>query len=164
MQIQINWLPQKPTDLDLHCLQRQGISGLSRTRATYSAETAGMSSILGHTSWFLSDPHINFQKSWNGLNAPGETYQRFLQGVGIRNTWKLGGTCIRLSYIMVRMHVWCNNARVWVSALSHVHAQNHGITDLSHLHAMHVDHLHREIFHAYLFVHVSHGVLHSVRQ
>ena len=26
-------LLQKPTDLDLHCLQRQGISGLSRTRA-----------------------------------------------------------------------------------------------------------------------------------
>ena len=23
---------QKPTDLDLHCLQRQGISGFSRTR------------------------------------------------------------------------------------------------------------------------------------
>ena len=32
MQIQISWLLQKPTDLDLHCLQRQGISGLSRTR------------------------------------------------------------------------------------------------------------------------------------
>ena len=30
MQIQISWLLQKPTDLDLHCLQRQGISGLSR--------------------------------------------------------------------------------------------------------------------------------------
>ena len=30
--------------------------------------------------------------------------------------------------------------------LSHVHAQNHGITDLSHF--MHVDHLYREIFHA----------------
>ena len=28
VQIQISWL----TDLDLHCLQRQGISGLSRTR------------------------------------------------------------------------------------------------------------------------------------
>ena len=27
MQIQISWLLQKPTDLDLHCLQRQGISG-----------------------------------------------------------------------------------------------------------------------------------------
>ena len=25
-------LKKKPTDLDLHCLQRQGISGLSRTR------------------------------------------------------------------------------------------------------------------------------------
>ena len=32
VQIQISWLLQKPTDLDLHCLQKQGISGLSRTR------------------------------------------------------------------------------------------------------------------------------------
>ena len=32
MQIQISWLLQKPSDLDLHCLQRQGISGFSRTR------------------------------------------------------------------------------------------------------------------------------------
>ena len=27
-----SWLLQKPTDLDLHCLQRQDISGFSRTR------------------------------------------------------------------------------------------------------------------------------------
>ena len=32
VQIQISWLLQKPTDLDQHCLQRQGISGFSRTR------------------------------------------------------------------------------------------------------------------------------------
>ena len=32
MQIQISWLLQKPTDLDLHYLQMQGISGFSRTR------------------------------------------------------------------------------------------------------------------------------------
>ena len=32
VQIQISWPLQKPTDLDLHCLQRQGISGFSRTR------------------------------------------------------------------------------------------------------------------------------------
>ena len=32
MQIQVSWLLQKPTDLDLHCLQRQDISGFSRTR------------------------------------------------------------------------------------------------------------------------------------
>ena len=32
MQIQISWLLQKPTDLDLHCLQRQSISGFRRTR------------------------------------------------------------------------------------------------------------------------------------
>ena len=29
---QISWLLQKPTDLDLHCLHRQGISRFSRTR------------------------------------------------------------------------------------------------------------------------------------
>ena len=34
MQTQISWLLQKPADLDLHCLQRQGISGFSRTRVT----------------------------------------------------------------------------------------------------------------------------------
>ena len=33
VQIQISWLLlQKPSDLDLHCLQRQDISGFSRTR------------------------------------------------------------------------------------------------------------------------------------
>ena len=32
VQIQISWLLWKPTDLDLLCLQRQGISGFSRTR------------------------------------------------------------------------------------------------------------------------------------
>ena len=32
VQIQISWLLQKPTDLDLHCLQMQGISWFSRTR------------------------------------------------------------------------------------------------------------------------------------
>ena len=32
MQIQISWLLQKLTDLDLHCLPTQGISRFSRTR------------------------------------------------------------------------------------------------------------------------------------
>ena len=36
MQTQISWLLQKPTDLDLHCSQRQGISGFSRTRVKIS--------------------------------------------------------------------------------------------------------------------------------
>ena len=30
MQIQISWLLEKPTDLDLHCLQKHGISGSAR--------------------------------------------------------------------------------------------------------------------------------------
>ena len=32
MQVQISWLLKKPTDLDLHCLQRQDISRINRTR------------------------------------------------------------------------------------------------------------------------------------
>ena len=39
MQIQISWLLQKPTDLDLHCLQRQGISRFSRTRVNLFSMT-----------------------------------------------------------------------------------------------------------------------------
>ena len=43
MQIQISWLLQKPTDLDLHCLQKQDISGFSRTwvkcRVAYKVST-----------------------------------------------------------------------------------------------------------------------------
>ena len=35
VQIQINWLLQKPTDLDLHCFQRQGISRF-RVQGQYS--------------------------------------------------------------------------------------------------------------------------------
>ena len=35
VQIQISWLLQKPTDLDLYCLQRQGISRFSRIRDNY---------------------------------------------------------------------------------------------------------------------------------
>ena len=35
VQIQISWLLQKPTDLALHCLQRQDISGTSRTRVKF---------------------------------------------------------------------------------------------------------------------------------
>ena len=38
MQIQISWL-KKPTDLDLHSLQRQSISRISRTRFTLSIQT-----------------------------------------------------------------------------------------------------------------------------
>ena len=37
MQIQISWL-LKPTDLDLHCLHRQYISGFSRTRVKQNSQ------------------------------------------------------------------------------------------------------------------------------
>ena len=39
VQIQISWLLQKPTNLDLHCLQRQDISRFSRTRVKFDRKT-----------------------------------------------------------------------------------------------------------------------------
>ena len=36
MLIQISWLLQKPNDLDLHCLQRPGISGFNGTRVKWA--------------------------------------------------------------------------------------------------------------------------------
>ena len=61
-------------------------------------------------------------------------------GGGIREIFdrpakRLPCRALSLSYTMVCAHVRCDNARAWASALSHVHAHNHSITDLSHLHA-----------------------------
>ena len=46
MQIRISWLLQKPTDLDLHCLQRQYISGFSMTRVNIAFK-AGLTVCFG---------------------------------------------------------------------------------------------------------------------
>ena len=54
MQIQISWLLQKPTDLDLHCLQRQSISGFSRTRVKLS-RTFVCQSVQSAVFSFLDD-------------------------------------------------------------------------------------------------------------
>ena len=49
MQIQISWLLKKPADLDLHSLQRQDISGFSRTRFKRTNTTPQAMMIHGHT-------------------------------------------------------------------------------------------------------------------
>ena len=58
MQIQISWLLQKPTDLDLHCLQRQGISGFSRTRVKPSILKIDL-------AWDVIIPNICVKLYWN---------------------------------------------------------------------------------------------------
>ena len=64
MQIQICWLLQKPTDLDLHCLQRQGISRFSRTRV--------------NTLW--TNPGDDFLFDL-GLTSLSTTFQSYRNGV-----------------------------------------------------------------------------------
>ena len=54
VQIQISWLLKKPTDLDLHCLQKQGISRFSRTRLNWAVSCEKVSS-----SNFLHIPKVS---------------------------------------------------------------------------------------------------------
>ena len=58
VQIQISWLLKKPADLDIHCLQRKGISGLSRIR------------VKGHRYTLKGD---NCQNSEKRLTLKGKT-------------------------------------------------------------------------------------------
>ena len=85
VQIQISWLLQKPTDLDLHCLQRQGISGLSRTRVNvyvpfvfpYLFVWYNFSTIL-KMFWFLQT--INNYTVFQAINS-----HQYLRPKGLKN-------------------------------------------------------------------------------
>ena len=55
MQIQISWLLQKPTDLDLYCLQRQGISGFSRTGVKKANSTVRFREKVSPCQYFDSE-------------------------------------------------------------------------------------------------------------
>ena len=67
VQIQISWLLQKPSDLDLHCLQRQGISGFSRTRVNRLANSVDPDEMSRLTWLFtISTDICNGLQSWKG--------------------------------------------------------------------------------------------------
>ena len=60
VQIQISWLLQKPTDLDLHCLQRQGVSRFSWTRVNSKALAhLSITTLNIETDWFLTIHILN---------------------------------------------------------------------------------------------------------
>ena len=69
VQIQISWLLQKPTDLDLHCLQWQDIYRFSRTRVKTFSTSPLMLNILGK---MFSRCHIEiffliFPEGWEDI-------------------------------------------------------------------------------------------------
>ena len=63
VQIQISWLLQKPTDLDLYCLQRQDISGFSRTRVNTGKNK--------HV--FISKVHFQVIKGWSLIEVASKS-------------------------------------------------------------------------------------------
>ena len=58
---------QKPTDLDLHCLQRQGLSGFSRTRgkncSQYDLNNVERD-VKHQTIIYLQDPGLTLLLCW----------------------------------------------------------------------------------------------------
>ena len=89
MQIQISWLLQKPTDLDLHCLQRQDISGFSRTRVkliwyqcvVFMYRLPGKKAEVMFT---MNDAQVN-QEVPGQPTVVGKDHQFLLTGVGNQN-------------------------------------------------------------------------------
>ena len=67
MQIQISWLLQKLTDLDLHCLQRQSIYRFSRTRVHNASANFIM---LHHTLKVCGYLQQNWTKLTSGSHLP----------------------------------------------------------------------------------------------
>ena len=65
MQIQISWLLHKPTDLDLHCLQRKAISGLCRTRVNTRQSEGQLYSLLQNDNGAAS----KFKAQTGGFNC-----------------------------------------------------------------------------------------------
>ena len=89
MQIQISWLLKKPTDLDLHCLQRQDISGFSRTRVKliwyqcvmFMYRLPGKKAEVMFT---MNDAQVN-QEVPGQPTVVGKDHQFLLTGVGNQN-------------------------------------------------------------------------------
>ena len=84
-QIQISWLFQKPTDLDLHCLQRQGISGFSTTKV--NVLISNMKNIHTNKLWqsLINIPEFHYQTvstfCWTEHNELSLSYQPQLHTV-----------------------------------------------------------------------------------
>ena len=65
VQIQISWLLQKPTDLDLHCLQRQCISGFCRTRVKVNTVHTLTIYCIDLKYWDTLSTFHTCPKTWN---------------------------------------------------------------------------------------------------
>ena len=82
MQSQISWLLQKPTDLNLHCLQRQGISGFRRTRVNIGKPKLGTLLVL------------NFQQG------------HFTAYQCVLNCWMSGKQCKLIGHHLQQCLIW----------------------------------------------------------
>ena len=65
MQIQISWLLQKPTDLDLHCLQRYGCPGSAGQGLIHV-----LLNFFAHSSFRVMSQMLNFSEICLELTPP----------------------------------------------------------------------------------------------
>ena len=81
MQIQVSWLLQKPTDLDLHCLQSQGMSGFSRTRVKYAHKWHFAGVLCMHVC--LIQENIYVSKCWCSAHTINKVTYLFKKNIRI---------------------------------------------------------------------------------
>ena len=100
----MSWLLQKPADLDLHCLQKQGLSGFSRTRVNQTS-----SALIKFYYWLIGFMLKQFSKPLQLLlSQQTELYLSML------------------SYICIIYHKFINSMeRKYVKVCNYMHSSLH---------------------------------------
>ena len=107
VQIQISWFFKKPTDLDLHCLQSQGISGFSRTRVKVTSHSVvAQFCFLSVHAFFICAVLLGLS-----LRGPSILHARLkngtycVMGSGVRPYVRLSVNCFRFRQTPTRVYI-----------------------------------------------------------
>ena len=112
VQIQIIWLLQKPTDLDLHCLQRRGISGFSRTRVNINFLQYLIIQVSFTTPWYTKNCWII---EWQTVQTPPPSDAAFC-GIWSLSTLFAQAYCIYPKYLHT-LSPYLTCPKIWMSIL-----------------------------------------------
>ena len=106
VQIQISWLLQKPTDLDLHCLQRKGISGFSRTRVKGNNFVLELFNYLFMEGLFIKDGICSFWEQSLSFQSICSFWEQIL-------SFKSSPNFERIEVLGNQITVWKNWLSLW---------------------------------------------------
>ena len=120
MQIQISWLLKKPADLDLHCLQRQGISWFSKTRVNFqNSSVLVMFCVVVHIHIATDKGLFSSEKCWYLSYFSTKTYVVGTHNICLRRLIRK----ILCGYplLSVAMYPWCKKYHIYPKYLYTCH-------------------------------------------